>query len=78
MAEAQTRAQQVATAAALTLGPIQAMSGSQNSGGSLSGLIVANTTAFTTSTGLNELTVGAPATSLASVCSIVVQYQLLY
>jgi uncharacterized protein YggE len=79
MAEAQTQAQQVATAAALSLGPIQAMSGSQNLSGSLAAEVIEGGSLFatTTSTSVPSIT-GEVLSSPGFVCSISVQYQLLY
>lgn len=78
MAEAQTQAQQVATAAALALGPIQAISGSQNLSGGLAAVVIeGGSLSATTSTSVPSIT-GEVLSSPASVCSIAVQYQLLY
>jgi hypothetical protein len=75
VAEAQTQAQQVATAATLSLGPILAMSGGQNLGGSLSGVVLEGNIPISGIPGLAVLTNGS---SAASVCSVRVRYQLLY
>jgi len=78
MAEAQTQAQQVAAAASLSLGPIQAVSGSQNLSGSLAAVVLeGGSLSATTSTSVPSVSGEVPS-SPASVCSVAVQYQLLY